>query len=190
MEEQEIKVNVPVPNGMVLIGVKSEIKDGMITIVPEYGNKPTYRIGDILVTNDGGILIYKGHSSCKAGGNAYYVGLKDDYLTIASSIPYFTYFGYHDEIRGLATEEEKQRLFGVLSKNGYKWNADKRSLEKILPRAPKDEKYFHLNSVFQIIELVEGGNNIDNQLYEAGNYFITKNDAEKYKKKIIELLKR
>ena len=32
----------------------------------------------------------------------------------------------------LATEKEKQKLFDVIKENGYKWNADKKTLEKLI----------------------------------------------------------
>ncbi|WP_418988056.1 hypothetical protein [Bacteroides heparinolyticus] len=42
------------------------------------------------------------------------------------------------------------------------------------------EKYFHISRTFQIVDFFEEGVSVDDQLYEAGNYFLTKEEAEKY----------
>lgn len=62
----------------------------------------------------------------------FYCGLRSDgYLCFYE--PGKDYgFGYLDEIRP-ATEEEKQRIFDALAKEGKRWNADKKQIED-LPR--------------------------------------------------------
>lgn len=192
MEKQELKINVPIPEGMALKSVKSEIKDGVVVVIPEYEEKPKYRDGDILTLFDGTVFIYNPDNSKIANscGNNYYLAIATDgSLFVKKGSHIETYWGYNDEIRGLATEEEKQRLFDVLTKNGYKWNAEEKKIEKALPRALKGGKYFHISSTFQIVDFFEEGVSIDNQLYEAGNYFLTKEEAEKYAIKFREMLK-
>lgn len=192
MEKQELKINVPIPEGMVLKSVKSEIKDGVVVVIPEYEEKPKYRDGDILTLFDGTVFIYNPDNSKIANscGNNYYLAIATDgSLFVKKGSRIEAYWGYNDEIRGLATEEEKQRLFDVLTKNGYKWNAEEKKIEKALPRALKGGKYFHISSISQIVVFFEEGVSIDNQLYEAGNYFLTKEEAEKYAIKFREMLK-
>ena len=52
----------------------------------------------------------------------------------------------------LATEEEKQKLFDVIKKKGYKWNADTKTLEKlIVPKFKVGDKIKHKDTVLTII---------------------------------------
>lgn len=193
MEKQELKINVPIPDGMVLKSVKSEIKDGVVVVIPEYEGKPKYRDGDILTLKNGAVIIYNPDNSLlySKKGNNYYAGLRSDLSLIIKedTTSGLFFFGYSYEIRGLATEEEKQKLFDVLAKNGYKWNAEERKIEKVLPRALKGGKYFHISRTFQIVDFFEEGVSMDNQLYEADNYFLTKEEAEKYAAKFKEMIK-
>lgn len=192
MEKQELKINVPIPDGMVLKSVKSEIKDGAVVVIPEYEEKPRYNDGDILALSDGAVLIYDPNNSksCWILGNNYYAAIRSDSsLSIQDRKHPSSYFGSCNDIQGLATEKEKQKLFEVLAKNGYKWNAETKELEMVLPRALKGGKYFHISRTFQIVDFFEEGVSIDNQLYEADNYFLTKEEAEKYAAKFKEMIK-
>lgn len=192
MGKQELKINVPIPEGMVLKSVRSEIKDGVVVVIPEYEEKLIYKDGDILALFDGTIFIYNPDASKIANscGNNYYVAIAtNSFLYIKTSSRSETYWGYNEEIRGFATEEEKQKLFEALAKNGYKWNDEERKIEKALPRAAKGGKYFHISPIFQIIDFFEDGVSVDNQLYEANNYFLTREEAEKYAAKFKEMLK-
>lgn len=192
MEKQELKINVPIPDGMVLKSVKSEIKDGAVVVIPEYEEKPRYNDGDILAMESGSIIIYNSDNTLlyTKKGNNYYAALRNgSYLITKEDFTPNSFFGYSSEIRGFASEEERRKLFDVLAKNGYKWNAETKELEMVLPRALKGGKYFHISRTFQIVDFFEEGVSIDNQLYEAGNYFLTKEEAEKYAAKFKEMLK-
>ena len=50
------------------------------------------------------------------------------------------YFNYREKwkFQRLATEEEKQKLFDAIKANGYKWNAETRTLEKLVEPKFKD----------------------------------------------------
>lgn len=192
MGKQELKINVPIPDGMVLKSVRSEVKNDVIVVIPEYEEKPEYKDGDILTLKNGAVIIYNPDNSLlySKKGNNYYAGLRSDLsLIIKEDTTSGSFFGYSYEIRGLATEEEKQKLFEALAKNGYKWNDEERKIEKALPRAAKGGKYFHISRTFQIIDFFEDGVSVDNQLYEANNYFLTREEAEKYAAKFKEMLK-
>lgn len=192
MKEEELKIKVPIPDGMVLKSARSEIKDGVVVVIPEYEEKPEYKDGDILALLNGTIFIYNSDNSkiANSSGNNYYVAISiDSSLYLKASFNTCTYLGHNNQIRSLATEEEKQKLFDILTKNGYKWNAEEKKIEKVLPRALRGEKYFFLSSILQTrcdddFRLIA-----DTERYKSGNYFLTKEEAEKYAAKFKEMLK-
>ncbi|WP_418988054.1 hypothetical protein [Bacteroides heparinolyticus] len=123
MKKQELKINVPIPEGMVLKSVKSEIKDGVVVVIHEYEENPEYKDGDILALKSGTVIIYNPDNSLLVSkkGNNYYAGLRcDSCITVKRLDDPHSFFGHRQDIRGLATEEEKQKLFEALAKNGYK----------------------------------------------------------------------
>ncbi|MDY5353926.1 MAG: hypothetical protein SPG69_07865 [Bacteroides pyogenes] len=193
MEKQELKINVPIPEGMVLKSVRSEIKDGTVVVIPEYEENPKYKDGDILALLDGSIFIYNSDNSKLADscGNNYYLAIATyDSLFAKKGFRIDSYWGYNNEIRGLATEEEKQKLFDVLAKNGYKWNAETKELEKVLPRVPKGEKFFAFNGFLEVFKREEERDFLCDCYYKAGNYFLTEEEAKRAADKAKEAIKR
>lgn len=193
MKKQELKINVPIPEGMVLKSVKSEIKDGAVVVIPEYEEKLIYKDGDILALFDGTIFIYNPDASKIANscGNNYYVAIAtNSSLYIKTSSRIEAYWGYDEEIRGFATEKEKQKLFEVLAKNGYKWNAETKELEKVLPRVPKGEKFFAFNGFLEVFKREEERDFLCDGYYKAGNYFLTEEEAKRAADKAKEAIKR
>lgn len=193
MKKQELKINVPIPEGMVLKSVKSEIKDGVVVVIPEYEEKPKYKDGDILALLDGTIFIYNSDNSKieDSCGNNYYLAISTyGFLFAKKGFRIESFWGYNEEIRGLATEEEKQKLFDVLAKNGYKWNAETKELEKVLPRVPKGEKFFAFCGTLEVFQREEEYDLLSDGYYKAGNYFLTEEEAEKAAKKAKEAIKR
>ncbi len=193
MEKQELKINVPIPEGMVLKSVKSEIKDGVVVVIPEYEEKLIYKDGDILALFDGTIFIYNPDASKIANscGNNYYVAIAtNSSLYIKTSSRIEAYWGYDEEIRGFATEEEKQKLFEALAKNWYKWNAETKELEKVLPRVPKGEKFFAFNGFLEVFKREEERDFLCDCYYKAGNYFLTEEEAKRAVDKAKEAIKR
>lgn len=81
-----------------------------------------FKDGDIVATNDGKYI-----AIIENNGGKYYVCCHPNvnYFNIDGS-------GWFDR---LATEEEKQILFDTIKENGYKWNAETKTLEKL-----KEEK--------------------------------------------------
>lgn len=191
MEKQELKINVPIPDGMVLKSVRSEIKDGTVVVIPEYEEKPIYNDGDILALKHGAVFIYKSNALPQWTGNNYYAGVRrDSSLSIKKDYCLDYFFGYQSEIRGFATEEEKQKLFDVLAKNGYKWNAETKELEKVLPRVPKGEKFFAFNGFLEVFKREEERDFLCDGYYKAGNYFLTEEEAKRAADKAKEAIKR
>lgn len=94
-----------------------------------------FKDGDILSYQFKGfknrtIYIYKQH---KQLNTSYYVALSGGYDDSKLSINnkgWMALNGYNDSAR-LATEEEKEKLFKAIKDNGYKWNAETKTLEKI-----------------------------------------------------------
>lgn len=79
-----------------------------------------FKEGDVVCTTFNSIAIIKDKSDL---GYTVYCALREggDFYLRAEVTP----------IR-LATEEEKQKLLQVIKKNGYKWNAEKKCLEKLI----------------------------------------------------------
>lgn len=193
MEKQELKINVPIPDGMVLKSVKSEIKDGAVVVIPEYEEKPVYKDGDILAMESGSIIIYNSDNTLlyTKKGNNYYAALRNgSYLITKEDFTPNSFFGYSSEIRGFASEEERRKLFDVLAKNGYKWNAETKELERVLPRVSKGEIFFTFSVFFDIYQNEEKCDLLCDLYYKAGNYFLTEEEAKRAAKKAKEAIKR
>lgn len=89
-----------------------------------------------------------------------------------------------------ATEEEKQRLFDALAKEGKRWNAEEKRIED-LPRwrALYNENYYLIGSELTVDCQSEIGYVVDDNRYNAGNYFKTREAAERAAEKIRKILK-
>lgn len=90
-----------------------------------------------------------------------------------------------------ATDLEKQLLFDALAKQGKMWDAQKKQVVD-LPRwrAEKDCRYYYIKNCDATIH--SGDDNrfeVDNNLYKCGNYFKTKEAAEKVAEQIREIFK-
>ena len=86
--------------------------------------------------------------------------------------------------------EENQLLFDALAKEGKRWNADKKCIED-LPRwrAKENETYYSIGIDVEVIENKEYGGSEDDACYSAGNYFKTREAAERVAKQIREIFK-
>ena len=95
----------------------------------------------------------------------------------------------HDYMRP-ATEEEKQRLFDALAKKGKRWNAEEKRIED-LPRwrALYNENYYLIGIGLTVDCQYEIGHSVDDKRYYAGNYFKTREAAEKVAEQVREIFK-
>ena len=86
--------------------------------------------------------------------------------------------------------EENQLLFDALSKEGKRWNADKKCIED-LPRwrAKANETYYFIAIDVEVMDDIEDGGCVDDACYSAGNYFKTREAAERVAKQIREIFK-
>lgn len=94
--------------------------------------RPKFRDGDILAlpatpSCNSSIFIFKGEN---ANGYAYYAAVGDSGVLYINSGN--TWCGKYENVR-YATAEEKARLFGVLTKECKRWNAEKKVIEDIKP---------------------------------------------------------
>jgi len=49
----------------------------------------------------------------------------------------------------------------------------------MINRLPKGTKYYHLDIDLEVIGWYEAGDKVDEDCFKAGNYFVTKQQAEK-----------
>lgn len=87
-----------------------------------------------------------------------------------------------------ATAEEIDKLKEALTKEGKRWNAEKKCIED-LPRWKADikETYFYVSAHCSIESEVECNDYIDNERYNIGNYFHIREEAEKVAKQVKEI---
>lgn len=93
----------------------------------------------------------------------------------------------HDYIRP-ATEEEKQFLFNALAKEGYRWNAEKKELERI-PRWRSLSNYYYVGSELEVCVAYDSANRYDCARYGICNYFKTSEAAKRVAEQIREIFK-
>ena len=99
--------------------------------------KPKFKDGDVLAlpatpSCSSSIFIFKGEN---VDGYAYYAAIGGSgglYINTGN-----TWCGKHENVR-YATEEEKTRLFGALTKECKRWNAEKKVIEDIEPVSKSD----------------------------------------------------
>ena len=87
-----------------------------------------------------------------------------------------------------ATTNEIRMLEEALAKKGKRWNAEKKCIED-LPRwrADLNEAYFFITANCNIMETKDYNCYLDGERYKAGNYFKTKEAAEKVAEKIQDI---
>ena len=108
--------------------------DGECILFPSRENRdwskfePTceFKDGDIVATNTGNWI------GITTGGRVH--SFIPTYCVLGSNSKVELYFGRKEEwsFERLATEEEKQRLFDAIKEHGYKWNAETKTLEKLV----------------------------------------------------------
>lgn len=166
-------------------GLKPIIKDTYIT----FKKQPIFKNGDVLVIDsfhESGtnyIFIFNGikerdgfyyHALIDKGGELF----RDSKIVCDSS-----------QVRH-ATIAEEYAFFKQLKQEKLKWNKTDYKLEYIRWRAKKKEKYYYLDSYLKVEDMTETGSWVDNDLYNSGNYFRTKDLALLYKLNVQSTLKK
>lgn len=173
--------------------IKLNIPDGCKTVIINLdGNKVTTEFetekwepkdGDYVSTDDGIVAIYA--DTNESGGIISYAGCNSCFLTTKKD----SGWGYTREFHP-ATDEEKQRLLNKLKEAGYRWNPEKKEVEKIPRwRATKGGFYYYLNSFADLIREEETNEILDDFRYNIGNYFLTQEAARKVADEIKEIFK-
>lgn len=88
-----------------------------------------------------------------------------------------------------ATDEEKELLFDKLAEAGKRWNPDTKQIENVRWRAKKGEVYFNLVVGKAVVDQTDMRMACDNSRYEDGNYFKTREAAEKAAEQIREIFR-
>lgn len=137
------------------------------------------------------ILIYKGAN--QFGGILAYAGfiegLGTQKLYISENGEYNGYGLVGQYIR-YATEKEKQRLFDALAKDCKRWNAEEKKVEQLARwRAKQRGQYFFVSELSEVGICIENLCDEDDKHHSCGNYFKTREAAERVAKQIREIFK-
>lgn len=173
---------IQLPRNKEAQNIKTSIKDGTIEVEVELNEKWEPKDGDIcyLKANNTHVFVFKSFRYNKTGASCY-VSLSGNYLVYDAFI---TNLG---DIRP-ATDEEKKKLFDALAKQNKRWNAEKKVLEDVRWRAKKGEIYYALTLSCDVDTVIETGT-LDDKRYNSGNYFKTKEAAERVAEQIREIFK-
>lgn len=163
-------------------GYTAKIEGNEVRVVKIEG---AFRDGDFVVSENFNCpFIYKGTDN--TGFHLYYAGLNISRVLIMGN----------DEVRfgngplRAATAEEKQEFEDALAGKGLFWNAKEKRFEKKRWRAEYDEVYYYLGLNGEIYEDKEMGCVIDYSRYNYGNYFRTREQAERVAMVVKETLKK
>lgn len=175
---------ITLPKGARVCTIDAKEDDGVLNVTVNMEQKYVPKAGEIVVNNMDTIAIYAGTN--KTGGIMTYAALHGQRLQTVFSEEGW---GYTDNYHP-ATDAEKRRLFDALAKQGKRWNAEKKCIED-LPRwrAKKRSLYYYIiqdRMVFYKEEKHEASNDHN---YELGNYFRTREAAEKVASQIREIFK-
>ena len=178
---QEIKLSIPDGCKTAIINLDG----GNITTTFEPREEWKPKDGDFVTSTDGVIVIYA--DTNKIGGIISYAGYWNRFDNLTTHTD--TGWGRTKSFRP-ATDKEKQLLVDKLTEAGYRWNPDKKELER-LPRwqAKKGQEYFYINSMLVVSSDYENVIKVNRLRYECGNYFKTSEAAEKAAEQIRDIFK-
>lgn len=183
---EQMRINVPEgctaeikqENGFLIVSFEPKGKEGN---EKEKSEEWKPKDGDIVSFGVTGIGIFREYAG---DGHSDYATLSDGYI-------HFNENNWVKENMRPATESEKQRLFDAFAKEGKQWNVEKKCIED-LPRwrAEYDECYYFIDSELIVSYQPDVRCKTDNNRHEAGNYFKTKEAAERVASQIREILKK
>jgi hypothetical protein len=169
-------------------GCKAVIKDNVVVFEKEEKEEvQEFKDGDVLVTVVNGkrhnAFIYKG--SDVLGFHLFYAGINaDGNLLINDS----SNGRWGNEILSYATEEEKQLLFDKIKEQGLQWNAEEKKVEKTRWRSKKYGDYYFIDANLTVKSIDDTYSTFDTELWDALNYFCTKEYAAEAAKRVKETL--
>lgn len=133
-----------------------------------------------LTHEDGTIMIYR-ERECKEDISkaSYHVYLRNNELHFLKTGMSFSYYDFIPSFR-FSTEEEKERMYKVLSENNLYYDEKEKCFKKLRWRAKTGDSYYYIDwDHFTIYTTMEAGNESDNMRYKNLNYFQTEEEAEK-----------
>lgn len=77
-----------------------------------------------------------------------------------------------------------------MEEQGLKWNAEEKRVEKIRWRAKKGGYYYFIDVNLTVKSIDDTYSTFDNELWDAFNYFRTKEQAEEAAKRVKETLRK
>lgn len=134
--------------------------------------------GDCLTHEDGTIMIYR-ERKCKEDISKafYHVYLRNNELHFLKTGMSFSYYDFIPSFR-FSTEEEKERMYKVLSENNLYYDEKEKCFKKLRWRAKISNSYYYIDwNRFVICKTTEEENESDNLRYKNLNYFHTKEEA-------------
>lgn len=188
---------ITLPKGAKVYTIDAKADDGVLNVTVNLEQKYVPKDGDVVYAQWSGdrssckwIFIYKEslddpYENCDV---YVYLGIERNGKPISEL--YFDDNCSSQELLRPATEAEKQRLFDALAKEGKRWNAEKKRVED-LPRwrAEMGGYYFYLNPKFIPCMGQDCYMGTHNDFYAIGNYFRTREAAEKVASQIRDIFK-
>ena len=174
---------ITLPKGAKVYTIDAKADDGVLNVTVNLEQKYVPKDGDV-VSCMSIIAIYAGTN--ENGSIRTYAALHEQRLqTVISERGW----GYTENFSP-ATDTEKQRLFDALAKQGKRWNAEKKCIED-LPRwrAEKGGLYYIVSNDFTTLQYKDYGERSDMVLHNVGNYFRTREAAEKVASQIRDIFK-
>lgn len=166
-------------------GCKATIRDGIVIFEKEESKGQEFKKGDVIVSKMNEILLVNVHCFENRILRSF-VHIQQDGTLFNSS---YSSWNEHHAWR-LATEEEKQKLLEKMKKQGLQWNAEKKRVEKIRWRAENGCRYFYIGSCIKVGSSADLRYIEDEERWEVGNYFQTKEEAEESAKSAKEILRK
>lgn len=152
-------------------GCKEVIKDNVVVFEKEFEE------GDVLHSIHNEVMLIFKKSTSDTRFSSHY-----DSIEAGGDIWNIECFRY-------ATEEEKQTLFDKMKEQGFKWNAEEKKVENIRWRAKEGGDYYFIDVDLTVKSIDDTYSTFDNKLWDALNYFRTKEQAEEAAKRMKEALR-
>ncbi len=174
---------ITLPKGAKVYTIDAKADDGVLNVTVNLEQKYVPKDGDV-VSCMSIIAIYAGTN--ENGSIRTYAALHEQRLqTVISERGW----GYTENFSP-ATDTEKQRLFDALAKQGKRWNAEKKCIEN-LPRwrAKLNGNFYYINELCCLCTDADEYHSSHNEHYNIGNYFRTREAAEKVVEQIKEIFK-
>lgn len=131
------------------------------------GFQRPFKDGDILVNILGDIYIRKAVSTVNFCGSCASVNSNGVFIS--------HYTSFLEDSSRYATEEEKQKLFDTIKANGYKWNEETKTLEK-LPTFKVGDKIKHKDTVLTITTVQTNNYIVEDEIDNFGILMFSQQD--------------